>query len=71
MVLLNGIYSASFFGFFCYLILDHDKVLDFVLIRIHSDEKRARVKKLVLGLEYKLGKWLIGQATVSAIAGQH
>ena len=51
------------------MILDHDKVLDFVLIRIHSDEKRSRVKKLVLDLEYKLGKWLIGQATVSAIAG--
>lgn len=57
------------FVFSVYLILDHDKVLDFVLIRIHSDEKRARVKKLVLDLEYKLGKWLIGQATVSAIAG--
>lgn len=57
------------FVFSVYLILDHDKVLDFVLIRIHSDEKRSRVKKLVLDLEYKLGKWLIGQATVSAIAG--
>ena len=57
------------FVFSVYLILDHDKVLDFVLIRIHSDEKRSRVKKFVLDLEYKLGKWLIGQATVSAIAG--
>ncbi len=64
-----GLYSTSIFCFSVYLILDHDKVLDFVLIRIHSDEKRSRVKKLVLDLEYKLGKWLIGRATVSAIAG--
>jgi predicted PurR-regulated permease PerM len=57
------------FVFSVYLILDHDKVLDFVLIRIHSDEKRSRIKKLVLDLENKLGKWLLGQATISAIAG--
>ena len=57
------------FVFSVYLILDHDKVLGLALIRIHSDEKRSRVKKLVLDLENKLGKWLLGQATVSAIAG--
>lgn len=55
--------------FSVYLVMDHDSILDFGLMRISSDEKRARVKKLVLDLENKLGKWLLGQATVSAIAG--
>ncbi len=55
--------------FSVYLVLDHDKVLDFGLLRITSDLKRARVKRLVLDLESKLGRWLLGQATVSGIAG--
>lgn len=55
--------------FSVYLVLEHDKVLDFGLKRITFDEKRFRVKKLVLDLESKLGRWLLGQATVSAIAG--
>ena len=55
--------------FSVYLVLEHDKVLDFGLLRITSDEKRARVKRLVLDLESKLGRWLLGQATVSGIAG--
>ncbi len=55
--------------FSVYLVLEHDKVLDFGLRRITLDEKRFRVKKLVLDLESKLGRWLLGQATVSAIAG--
>ncbi len=55
--------------FSVYLVIDHSKVLDLGLIRIISDEKRERVKKLVLDLESKLGKWLLGQAVVSTIAG--
>lgn len=55
--------------FSVYLVMDHNNVLDFGLMRITSDEKRARVRKLVLDLENKLGKWLIGQAVVSTIAG--
>lgn len=55
--------------FSVYLIIEHDKVLDFGLIRITSDEKRERVKRLVLDLEGKLGSWLLGQAVVSTIAG--
>jgi predicted PurR-regulated permease PerM len=55
--------------FSVYLVLEHDKVLDFGLRRIISDEKRFRVKKLVLDLENKLGGWLLGQAAVSTIAG--
>ena len=52
-----------------YLVLEHDSLLDFGLIRIISDQKRERVKKLVLDVERKLGRWLLGQATVSTIMG--
>ena len=55
--------------FSIYILLDHDTLLDFVLVRIPSDEKRSRVKKLVLDTENKLGSWMLGQATVSGIAG--
>lgn len=55
--------------FSIYMVIDHDNIVDFGLIRIASDEKRARVKKLVFDVEGKLGKWLLGQATVSTIAG--
>jgi predicted PurR-regulated permease PerM len=55
--------------FSIYLLLEHNAILDFGLIRISSDEKRERVKRLVLDLENKLGRWLLGQAVVSTIAG--
>jgi len=55
--------------FSIYLLLEHDTILDFGLIRITSDEKRERVKRLVLDLESKLGRWLLGQVVVSTIAG--
>ncbi len=52
-----------------YLVLEHDSLLDFGLIRIVSDEKRDRVKKLVIDVERKLGRWMLGQATISTITG--
>ncbi len=52
-----------------YLVLEHDSILDFGLIQITADEKRERVKKLVLDVERKLGKWLLGQATISLLMG--
>ncbi len=55
--------------FSVYLVIEHNKILDFGLIQIISDEKRDRVKRLVLDLENKLGSWLLGQAAVSTIAG--
>jgi predicted PurR-regulated permease PerM len=61
------IFAAIVFSI--YLVIDHDNILDFGLIRITSDEKRMKVKKLVLDLEGKLGRWLLGQAIVSSIAG--
>ena len=55
--------------FSIYLVIDHNNILDFGLLRITSGEKRERVKRLVLELESKLGRWLLGQAIVSSIAG--
>lgn len=55
--------------FSIYMVIDHDTILDLGLIRISSDTKRKRVKKLVLDVENKLGSWLLGQATISVIAG--
>jgi len=52
-----------------YLVLEHDSILEFGLIRIISDEKRERIKKLVLDVEGKLGRWMLGQATISTVAG--
>lgn len=55
--------------FSIYLVIDHDNVLDIGLVRITSDVKRERIKKLILDVEYKLGRWLLGQALISSIAG--
>jgi predicted PurR-regulated permease PerM len=55
--------------FSIYLVIDHDSLLQLGLIRITSDQKRGRVKQLVVDVEEKLGRWLLGQATVSTIAG--
>lgn len=55
--------------FSIYLVIDHDNILELGLVRIVSDTKRDRVKKLILDMESKVGKWLLGQAFVSSIAG--
>lgn len=55
--------------FSIYLVLDHDNILELGLVRITSDIKRKRVKELILEVEHKLGRWLLGQALVSSIAG--
>ncbi len=55
--------------FSIYLVIDHDNILELGLVRIVSDTKRERVKKLILDMESKVGKWLLGQALVSSIAG--
>ncbi len=55
--------------FSIYLVLDHDNILELGLVRITSDVKRKRVKELILEVEHKLGRWLLGQALVSSIAG--
>ena len=55
--------------FSIYLLWEHDSLLDILLVNIPSDEKRSRVKKLVLDTENKLGSWMLGQATISSIAG--
>jgi len=51
--------------FSIYLVLEHDSFFDILLIRFSSDQKRERVKKLVVDVETKLGSWVLGQASVS------
>lgn len=51
--------------FSVYLVSEHDSFFDVLLIRITSDQKRERVKKLVIDVEKKLGGWVLGQATIS------
>jgi predicted PurR-regulated permease PerM len=71
---VSGVFSTtglllSSFILSIYLVLEHDSILDFGLIQISSDEKRERVRNLVLDVERKLGKWLLGQATISLMMG--
>lgn len=55
--------------FSVYMVLEYDSLLELGLIRISADEKRDRVKKLFVDVQKKLGRWLLGQLTVSTIAG--
>jgi len=55
--------------FSVYMVLEYDSLLELGLIRISADEKRNRVKKLFVDVQKKLGRWLLGQLTVSTIAG--
>jgi len=55
--------------FSIYMVLEYDSLLEFGLIRIAADEKRNRVKKLFVDVQKKLGRWLLGQLTVSTVAG--
>lgn len=71
---IGGLFSSTALVLACiifsiYLVIDHDNILELGLIRITSDTKRNRVKKLILDVEHKIGRWLLGQALVSTIAG--
>ena len=55
--------------FSVYMVLEYDSLLELGLIRIAADEKRNRIKKLFVDVQNKLGRWLLGQLTVSTIAG--
>jgi predicted PurR-regulated permease PerM len=63
----TGAFLLSSIVFSIYLVSEHDSFFDILLIRIVSDEKRERVKKLVLDVEKKLGSWVLGQAVVSTL----
>ncbi len=52
-----------------YIVADHDRVVDLILIRIHEKEKRERIRELIVDVEYKLGRWLVGQGIVSSVVG--
>jgi predicted PurR-regulated permease PerM len=64
-----GAFLVTSLIFSIYLVAEHDSFFDILLIRIVSDEKRERVKKLVLDVERKLGGWVLGQAVVSTLSG--
>jgi len=55
--------------FSVYLTSEGEQLLQLGLLRISDDRKRERVKKLINDVEYKLGRWMTGQLTVSTIAG--
>ncbi len=52
-----------------YIVADHDRVVDLILVRIHEKEKRERIRELIIDVEYKLGRWLVGQSIVSSAVG--
>ncbi len=52
-----------------YIVADHDRVIALILVRIHESEKRERIRELIIDVEYKLGRWLVGQSIVSSAVG--
>lgn len=54
--------------FSIYLTIEHNSLLDLLLIKMDSDEKREIVQKLVVNMESKLGHWVLGQGTVSFLS---
>jgi len=71
---IGGVFnSATLFVaiviFSVYLLSDGDQLIELGLLRITDDKKRNRVKKLIGDVQEKLGRWMLGQATISAIAG--
>lgn len=60
-----GAFFVTSIIFSIYLLLEHDTFADLLLIKIVSDEKRERVRKLVMDVENKLGSWVLGQGAVS------
>jgi predicted PurR-regulated permease PerM len=63
-----GAFLVTSIVFSIYLVSEHDSFFDILLIRIVSDEKRERVRKLVLEVERKLGGWVLGQGVISTLA---
>lgn len=60
-----GAFFVTSIIFSIYLLSEHDTFADLLLIKIVSDEKRERVRKLVMDVENKLGSWVLGQGAVS------
>jgi len=63
-----GTFLLTSLVFSIYLLSEHDSFLTILLSRIASGEKRERVKKLVMKVENKLGRWVLGQGVVSLCA---
>jgi predicted PurR-regulated permease PerM len=60
-----GAFLVTSLIFSIYLVSEHDSFADILLIKIVSNEKRQRVKQLVMDVETKLGSWVLGQGVVS------
>jgi predicted PurR-regulated permease PerM len=60
-----GAFFVTSIIFSIYLLSEHDTFADLLLIKIVSDEKRKRVRRLVMDVENKLGSWVLGQGVVS------
>ncbi|HNZ70594.1 MAG TPA: AI-2E family transporter [Candidatus Dojkabacteria bacterium] len=52
-----------------YIISDHDTMLNYFVMRFIKDDQRKLIKALVDNVEEKLGKWLLGQITLSFVIG--
>ncbi len=63
-----GAFFVTSLIFSIYLVSEHDTFADILLIKIVSNEKRQRVRKLVMDVENKLGSWVLGQGVVSLCA---
>ena len=51
-----------------YLVSEHDQMLDVLLLRISTKEKKNIVKNLIRKTESRLGHWVLGQGFVSGLA---
>jgi predicted PurR-regulated permease PerM len=63
-----GAFLITSLIFSVYLVSEHDSFADILLIQIVSNEKRKRVRQLVIDVEKKLGNWVLGQGVVSLCA---
>ncbi|GAB4162657.1 MAG: AI-2E family transporter [Candidatus Dojkabacteria bacterium] len=52
-----------------YILIDHDNFLDLLILQIVNEKESKLVRKLIIGIEAKLGRWLMGQVILSAIIG--
>jgi len=52
-----------------YIISDHDTMLNYFVMRFIKEDQRKLIKSLVDNVEGKLGKWLLGQITLSFVIG--
>lgn len=65
---MHSVYISVFTVSF-YLSLDHEKFIKSILEEISSKKIRKKTRKFIQDVENKLGRWLMGQATLATIVG--